>query len=71
MSPKARSYHRRDRREVGIAAAVATAIIAFTVFMIWALGPHPHHAAEPTTTTEKVTATTTSTTTSPTTTTAG
>jgi hypothetical protein len=42
MTPTRRTPYRRprDRREVVIAAAASGALVAFTVVMVWVLGPH-------------------------------
>jgi hypothetical protein len=49
MSPDRRHTYRppRSRREVLIATAAVTAVLAFTVVMVWVLGPHPSGSSNP------------------------
>ncbi len=53
MSPRRATYHPpRPCREVIIAVAASVGLTAFTVVMVWVLGPHP--SAAPSTPTRTV-----------------
>jgi len=47
MSPRTPYRPPRPRREIVTAAAASGAVVAFTVVMVWVLGPHSSGSSSP------------------------